>query len=219
MAKVLFVEDEQAIAELLQINLRFASYESVWLPDGEHLIETIQAENPDIILLDVMLPGLDGFELMKKIEPLHIPVIFLTAKDSLADKITGLKLGADDYIVKPFETLELITRIETVLRRTGTSNSAQYQHGGVVVKLNEHTVLKDGVPVNLTAREFSLLAVLIQNKNIALSRERLLQLVWGYDYFGETRTVDTHILNLRKKLGLSDVIKTVPKLGYRLEDT
>lgn len=115
MAKVLFVEDEQAIAELLQINLRFASYESVWLPDGEHLLETIQTEHPDIILLDVMLHGLDGFELMKKIEPLHIPVIFLTAKDSLADKITGLKLGADDYIVKPFETLELITRIETVL--------------------------------------------------------------------------------------------------------
>lgn len=142
----------------------------------------------------------------------------MTARDGLADKITGLGLGADDYIVKPFEPLELISRIEAVLRRTGTSHAVQYEHNGVVVKLNEHVVLKDGVPVNLTAREFSLLAVLIKNKNIALSRERLLELAWGYDYMGETRTVDTHILNLRKKLGLADVIRTVPKLGYRWED-
>ena len=218
MPKVLIVEDEQAIAELIQMNLRFADYDSVWVSHGDEVIPSIRQENPDIILLDVMLPGTDGFSLMKKIEPLHIPVIFLTAKDSLADKVTGLKLGADDYIVKPFETLELISRIEAVLRRSRPLVSSHMEINDLIIKLDEHLVLKNGQPVELTAKEFALLDVLIRNKNIALSRERLLELVWGYDYMGETRTVDVHILGLRKKLGLTDKIKTVSKLGYRLED-
>jgi DNA-binding response OmpR family regulator len=165
-----------------------------------------------------MLPGIDGFEIMRKIEPLHIPVIFLTAKDSLTDKVTGLKLGADDYIVKPFETLELISRIEAVLRRSRPPISSHIELDDLIIKLDEHMVLKNGRSVELTAKEFALLDVLIRNINIALSRERLLELVWGYDYLGETRTVDVHIMGLRKKLGLTDRIKTISKLGYRLED-
>lgn len=218
MPKVMIVEDEQAIAELIQMNLRFANYDSFWVVDGDAVIPSIQQENPDIILLDVMLPGTDGFAIMKKIEPLHIPVIFLTAKDSLTDKVTGLKLGADDYIVKPFETLELISRIEAVLRRSHPPVSNCIEIDDLIIKLDDHLVLKNGQPVELTAKEFALLDVLIRNKNIALSRERLLELVWGYDYMGETRTVDVHILGLRKKLSLADKIKTVSKLGYRLEE-
>ena len=218
MPKVLIVEDEQAIAELIQMNLRFADYDSVWISHGDEVIPSIQQENPDIILLDVMLPGIDGFSLMKKIEPLHIPVIFLTAKDSLTDKVTGLKLGADDYIVKPFETLELISRIEAVLRRSRPPISNYIEMGDLLIKLDEHAVLKNGQLVELTAKEFALLEVLIKNKNIALSRDRLLELVWGYDYIGESRTVDVHVVGLRKKLGLTEKIKTVSKLGYKLED-
>lgn len=218
MPKVLIIEDEKAIADFILMNLRFADYQGVWLPNGEEVIETIQQEKPDIVLLDVMLPGMDGFAVMKKIQPLQIPVIFLTAKDSLTDKVTGLKLGADDYITKPFETLELITRIETVLRRSHVPFSNQVAIGDVMIKLDEHIVIKDDVPVNLTAKEYALLEVLVKNKNIALSRERLLELVWGYDYIGETRTVDVHILKLRKKLDLVDKIKTISKLGYRLEE-
>ena len=218
MPKVLIVEDEQALAELIQMNLRFADYDSVWVSHGDEVVSSIQQENPDIILLDVMLPGIDGFTLMKKIEPLHIPVIFLTAKDSLTDKVTGLRLGADDYIVKPFETLELISRIEAVLRRSRPLISNHIEMGDLLIKLDEHEVLKNGQPVELTAKEFALLDVLIRNKNIALSRDRLLELVWGYDYVGESRTVDVHVVKLRKKLGLTDRIKTVSKLGYKLED-
>jgi len=218
LPKVLIVEDEQALAELIQMNLRFADYDSVWVSHGDEVVSSIQQENPDIILLDVMLPGIDGFTLMKKIEPLHIPVIFLTAKDSLTDKVTGLRLGADDYIVKPFETLELISRIEAVLRRSRPLISNHIEMGDLLIKLDEHEVLKNGQPVELTAKEFALLDVLIRNKNIALSRDRLLELVWGYDYVGESRTVDVHVVKLRKKLGLTDRIKTVSKLGYKLED-
>lgn len=218
MPKVLIVEDEQAIAELIEMNLRFAEYDSVWVSSGDAVMAAIQKENPDIILLDVMLPKMDGFSVMQKIAPLHIPVIFLTAKDSLTDKVTGLKLGADDYIVKPFETLELLSRIEAVLRRSPAPVSDAVEIGDLHIKLDEHIVLKNGLPVDLTAKEFALLDVLIRNKNIALSRERLLDMVWGYDYIGESRTVDVHILKLRQKLGLADTIKTVSKLGYRLED-
>lgn len=218
MPKVVIVEDEPAIAELIQMNLRFANYDSVWVSQGDDVYQTLLNENPDIVLLDIMLPGIDGFSVMRKIAPLHIPVIFLTAKDSLTDKVTGLQLGADDYIVKPFETLELLARIEAVLRRSGTSLLRQVKLGNLLIKLDEHIVLKDGQAVELTAKEFSLLDVLLRNKNIALSRERLLELVWGYDFVGESRTVDVHILKLRKKLDLTERIKTVPKLGYRLED-
>lgn len=219
MPKVLIVEDEQAIAELIEMNLRFADYDSAHVSRGDQVMEAIQRESPDIILLDVMLPGMDGFDVMRKIEPLHIPVIFLTAKDTLTDKVSGLRLGADDYIVKPFETMELISRIEAVLRRSSSPMVRQVAIGDVIIKLDEHVVVQNDLPVELTAKEYALLEVLARNKNIALSRERLLELAWGYDFMGDTRTVDVHILKLRKKLNLADRIKTVPKLGYRLEDT
>ena len=163
-----------------------------------------------------MLPGQDGFSLMKEIEPIRIPVIFLTAKDHLEDKILGLKLGADDYIVKPFAVIELITRIETVLRRY-KANTDKFILDNLEVRLEERVVTLNGREIELTIQEFDLLKTLINNKNLALSRDKLLELAWGYDYTGETRTVDVHIQRLRKKLNMDDSIKTVYKLGYRLE--
>jgi DNA-binding response OmpR family regulator len=153
---------------------------------------------------------------MKEIAPLGIPVIFLTAKDGIDDRVTGLKLGADDYMVKPFAAIELMTRIETVLKRY-QSKEAIFKIDEVEVYFEEHRVLLDGEKVELTSKEFALLTTLIQNKNIALSREKLLDMIWGYDYVGETRTVDVHIQKLRKKLRLENRIHTVYKLGYRFE--
>lgn len=216
MAYILIVEDETAIAELIAIHTKMAGHQASIIYNGNEVIGFLQEKRPDLIVLDVMLPGEDGFSLMKKIEPMGIPVIFLTAKDKLEDKISGLRLGADDYIVKPFETIELITRIETVLRRYNV-NTSTFVLGSLEVKLNEHVVMLRGHEIELTIKEFGLLKVLIDNKNLALSRDKLLELVWGYDYLGETRTIDVHIQRLRKKLHMEDSIKTVYKLGYRLE--
>lgn len=216
MANILIVEDESAIAELIAIHTKIAGHQASIIYNGNEVMSFIEEKRPDLIILDIMLPGQDGFSLMKKIEPMKIPVIFLTAKDRLEDKISGLRLGADDYIVKPFEAIELITRIETVLRRCNM-NTSTFILGDLEVKLNEHVVLLTGDEIELTIKEFELLKVLINNKNLALSRDRLLELVWGYDYMGETRTVDVHIQRLRKKLHMEDSIKTVYKLGYRLE--
>lgn len=216
MANILIVEDETAIAELIGIHAKMAGHQYKIICSGDEAMDYIEGQRPDLVILDVMLPGEDGFSLMKKIEPMRIPVIFLTAKDRMEDKILGLKLGADDYIVKPFETIELITRIETVLRRCNL-NTNTFILGSLEVKLKEHIVLLDGDKIELTIKEFELLRVLIDNKNLALSRDKLLELVWGYEYMGETRTVDVHIQRLRKKLNMEEIIKTVYKLGYRLE--
>ncbi len=216
MASILIVEDEKAIADLIMIHLKMAGHESVILYDGLFVMPQIEKSRPDLILLDVMLPGMDGFALMQKIEPLNIPVIFLTAKNRLDDKVTGLRLGADDYIVKPFEALELTTRIESVLRRYHRSTNA-FRLRNLEVRLEERVALVDGQEIELTIKEFELLKTFIENRNLALSRDKLLELVWGFDYAGETRTVDVHIQRLRKKLGLENAIKTVYKLGYRLE--
>lgn len=216
MAHILIVEDEIAISELIEIHLKIAGHQTSVLYDGNDVMTFIEKKHPDLIVLDVMLPIEDGFSLMKKIEPMKIPVIFLTAKNKLEDRVHGLRLGADDYIVKPFEAIELITRIETVLRRCNI-NTNVFTLDSLEVKLNEHIVLLSGHEVELTIKEFELLEVLINNKNLALSREKLLELAWGYDYMGETRTVDVHIQRIRKKLNLEKNIKTVYKLGYRLE--
>jgi two-component system alkaline phosphatase synthesis response regulator PhoP len=216
MADILIVEDELAIADLISINLKLVGHHTHQIHNGNEVMPYIKAHKPDLIVLDIMLPGKDGFELIKEIEPLKIPVIFLTAKDALVDKLTGLKLGADDYVVKPFEVLELLARIETVLKRHEV-NGKVFIIENLRVHLDEHMVFLDDEPIELTAKEFELLAVLIKNKNIALSREKILESVWGYDYCGDTRTVDVHIQRLRKKLGLNDRIKTIFKLGYRLE--
>lgn len=216
MAAIMVIEDEPAISNLLAINLKLVGHTALCCGDGNDAMELVKKNRPDLILLDVMLPGQDGFELMKKIKPLDIPVIFLTAKENIDDKITGLQLGADDYIVKPFATIEVLTRIATVLKRCKKSGNI-FRIDNLEVRLEEHTVYLNEEQIELTAKEFNLLEVLIRNKNIALSREKLLELVWGFDYVGETRTVDVHIQKLRSKLQLEDKIKTVFKVGYRLE--
>ncbi|MEC0372162.1 response regulator transcription factor [Paenibacillus chibensis] len=216
MAKILVVEDEKPINDLITMNLKLVGHEFLKSFDGSSALSVLEREEVDLILLDVMLPGLDGYEVMRRIRHLNVPVIFITAKDSLADRITGFELGADDYIIKPFEILEMLARIHVALRRS-TKEQAGWSLDGVEVRLAERQVYKHGQAVELTAREFELLEVLIQNRNIALSREKLLELAWGYDFEGETRTVDVHIRQLRRKLGWEDRIKTIFKLGYRLE--
>ena len=215
--KILIVEDDVHISKIIKMNLNIVSYETVEVYDGEAALEQVQREKFDLILLDVMIPKLDGFELMKRIKPYNIPVIFLTAKNSVYDKVDGLKLGADDYMVKPFEAIELLARIETVLRRYAKEEQV-ITFQDLLVDLDKREVTKQGKVVELTPKEYDLLVVLLKNKNIALSREQFLDKVWGGDYYGETRTVDMHIKSLRKKLELQDHIKTIYKLGYRLED-
>jgi len=168
------------------------------------------------VILDVMLPGCDGFSLLPEIRTLGVPVIFLTAKDRLEDKVYGLNLGADDYLVKPFSALELAARVEAVLRRTEKADEV-IRIDQVEIRPRERLVLREGREVPLTAQEYDLLLALVENRNLALSREQLLGLAWGYDFLGDTRTVDVHIQKLRKKLGLGERIKTVFKHGYRLE--
>lgn len=213
MAKILIVEDDRHINELIRRNLKLAGHECVCCFDGRQAQEMISERQYDLILLDVMLSGMSGFELISEIP--DTPVIFVTAKGELEDKLTGLSLGAEDYIVKPFEMLELLARVNVILRRSQKEEVIQI--GSVQVNLNKRTVEAGGREVALTPQEYNLLEVLVQNKNIALSREKLLELAWGYDYEGETKTVDVHIQKLRKKLGLEQEIKTITKLGYRLE--
>ncbi len=215
--KILIVEDDLGISNLIKLNLNIANYETKEVYDGLEAINIIEKEHFDLIILDVMLPGADGFTIIDKIRPLDIPVIFLTAKNSVIDKVNGLKLGAEDYIVKPFEAIELLARIETVLRRYGKSTDI-LEFKDIKVYLKERLVKKNDNLIDLTLKEFELLCMLILNKNIALTREMLLEKVWQFDYFGGTRTVDMHIGSLRKKLDLNDNIKTVYKVGYRLED-
>ncbi|MFC7680239.1 response regulator transcription factor [Paenibacillus sp. GCM10028914] len=216
MANILVVEDEKPISDLITMNLKLVGHQFVKAFSGAEMLPILEQEQFDLILLDVMLPGLDGFEMIRRIRHHHVPVIFITARDSLADRITGFDLGAEDYIIKPFEILELLARINVVLRRN-VQEHTEFMADGVDVHLAARKIYKDGEIVELTAREFDLLEVLIQNRNIALSREKLLELAWGYEFEGDTRTVDVHIRQLRKKLGWEERIKTVFKLGYRLE--
>lgn len=214
---ILIVEDDESISNLIKITLEMAGYLTSQIFDGMEVLPALEKNKFDLILMDVMLPGMDGFTLMKKIKELDIPVIFLTAKNDLADRITGLKSGAEDYIVKPFETVELLARIEIVLRRY-SKVSSDLVFKDFSINEDNRTVMKGSTPIELTLKEFELFVLLIKNKNMALSREYLLETIWGYDYMGETRTIDTHIQRLRKKLNLNDAIQTVYKIGYRLED-
>ncbi|TCZ77839.1 response regulator transcription factor [Paenibacillus albiflavus] len=215
--KILIVEDDIHISKIIKMNLNIVNYETTEVYDGLAALELVKREKFDLILLDVMIPKLDGFALMERIRPYRIPVIFLTAKNSVYDKVDGLRLGADDYMVKPFEAIELLARIETVLRRYGKEEQMM-AFQTLLVDLDKREITKQGEVVELTPKEYDLLVVLLKNKNIALSREQFIDKVWGGDYYGETRTVDMHIKSLRKKLELQDHIKTIYKLGYRLED-
>lgn len=169
------------------------------------------------MLLDIMLPEIDGYELLEYIKPLGMPVIFITAKGAVQDRIKGLKLGADDYIVKPFQIGELLARVEAVLRRYGKINR-KLTFADVEIDTVSRTVNKAGKTIDLTVKEFDLLVELVQNKNVALYRDRLYEKVWGVEFFGDTRTLDSHIQRLRKKLGWEKYIKTVFRIGYRLEE-
>ena len=215
---VLIVEDEVSIAKMIAMNLRVAGYDTTIFHNGKEAAEAIE-ENHDyeIALLDVMLPGMDGFALFKVVDSYGIPAIFLTARDDIDSKIQGLQGGAEDYIVKPFEILELMVRMEKVLERS-KKLSDSIRVLDVEIDLKKRTVHKKGIEIQLKPMEFELLCVLARNKNIAVSREELLKRVWGIDYVGETRTVDVHIGQLRKKVSLSENIKTVSKMGYRLEE-
>ena len=215
--KILIVEDDEAIANLIKINLIAEGYNCTCAYDGKTGADYIEKELFDLILLDIMLPEIDGYELLEYVKPIGTPVIFLTAKNGVDDRIKGLKLGADDYIVKPFQIGELLARVEALLRRYGKINN-KITFADVEIDMVSRTVRKNGTLVNLTIKEFDLLLELIQNKNVALYREKLYEKVWGEAYLGDTRTLDSHIQRLRKKLGWDKYIKTVFRVGYRLED-
>lgn len=217
MNKILIIEDEIAISDLLYIELEARGYKCEVINDGEVACDYIENKKYDLILLDIMLPKVDGYELLKYIKQIsEIPTIFITAKSQINDKIKGLKEGADDYITKPFDIGELVARIEAVLRRYNKGCEVQVIDN-ISINLVSRTVKKDNIKISLTPKEFDLLILLIQNKNFALYRETIFEKVWGEELEFETRTLDLHIQRLRKKLDWKDKIKTVYKIGYMLE--
>ncbi len=216
MARILIVEDEPNIAQMIGETLSLGGHTSRWCADGGEALGVIDGGGFDLILLDVMLPGLDGFSVMERLRERDAAVIFLSAMQQVEDKVRGLRLGAEDYIAKPFEPLELLARIEVVLRRRGRGRDL-LEYGSIRQDLSRHTVTKDGEPVALSPKEFELLRTFLQHQDLALSREKLLAMVWCYEYEGESRTVDIHVQRLRQKLDLAGKLVTLPRIGYRLE--
>ncbi|MDR2956768.1 MAG: response regulator transcription factor [Coriobacteriales bacterium] len=217
-AHILIVEDDENIANMIEATLGIGGYSCEIALDGDIAVKALHERNYDLILLDIMLPGKDGFTVFEERGMLaaNTPVIFLTAMGDVPSKVKGLRMGAEDYIVKPFEAVELLARIEVVLRRSHPQ-PVILKHAEIVVDSERHQVTNNGQKVDLTPKEFDLLTFFINNTDIALTRERLLSAVWGYDYYGDTRTVDTHVQQLRKKLDLSSDLVTIQRLGYRLE--
>lgn len=216
MIKILIVDDEKPICDLIDINLSAAGYYCKSVQDGMKAIDMIEQEAFDLILLDVMLPGVDGYDIMEYIRPLKIPVIFITAKHEVKDRVKGLKLGAEDYLVKPFEVVELVARVEVVLRRFNKTMQ-RLEAGDVIVDMEARKVTKAGTPVVLTNKEYGLLVLFIQNKNVALFKETLYEKVWGDEYIADSRTLELHVQRLRKKMGWENNLLAVYKVGYRLE--
>lgn len=216
MIKILIVDDEKPICDLIDLNLSSAGYHCTSVQDGLEAIDRIEKEKFDLILLDIMLPGADGYDIMEYIRPLGIPVIFITAKHEVKDRVKGLKLGADDYLVKPFDVVELVARVEVVLRRYHKAEQ-KLTAGDVVVDVEAHRVTKGGIQIELTNKEFGLLVLFVKNKNVALFRETLYEKVWEEEYYGDSRTLDLHVQRLRKKLGWEHSLVAVYKVGYRLE--
>ncbi len=216
MIKILIVDDERAICDLIELNLSAAGYQCTTVCDGLEALDCIEAEAYDLILLDIMLPGASGYDIMEYIRPLGIPVIFITAKHEVKDRVKGLKLGADDYLVKPFDVVELIARVEAVLRRYNKAEQ-KLAAGDVTVDIEARKVTKAGAAVELTNKEFGLLLLFMKNKNVALFRETLYEKVWEEEYYGDSRTLDLHVQRLRKKLGWERQLVAVYKVGYRLE--
>ncbi len=217
MIKILIVEDEKPISNLIKMNLEDAGYQCVCAYDGMEAADILEEQSFDLVLLDIMLPKVDGYELLEYIRPMEIPVIFLTAKAALDDRVKGLNLGAEDYIVKPFEIVELLARVQVVLRRY-RKDATILQYGDITIDTEKRVVLCSGKNVELTPKEFMLLELFVRNVNITLFRDKIYELVWENDSFCDTRTLDLHVLRLRKKLGLTDKLKTVYRVGYRLED-
>lgn len=225
MSKILIVEDEEKIARFVELELRHEGYEVEKAADGRKGLELAESGGYDLILLDIMLPGLNGIEILRRVrKSSDVPVIMLTARDAVMDKVSGLDMGADDYITKPFAIEELLARIRVTLRKHSSSSEASrdvLHCKGITLDSERFKVTYNGVPIELTAKEFSLLHTLMQNKNIVMSRNVLLENVWGYDYFGETNTVDVYIRYLRQKIDEKFGIKlitTVRGVGYVIKD-
>lgn len=217
MIKILVVEDERPISDLIRMNLEDAGYQCTCALDGLTAADILEKHTFDLVLLDIMLPKVDGYELLEYIKPTGTPVIFLTAKAGLIDRVKGLNLGAEDYIVKPFEIVELMARIQVVLRRYH-KDATKLVFGDIVLNTENRTVCRNGQEIVLTPKEFTLLELLVRNKNMTLFRDKIYELVWENDSYGDTRTLDLHVQRLRKKLGLTEKLKTIYKVGYRLED-
>lgn len=216
MIHILIVEDEIPISELLETALSQSGYHCTCVYDGIEAANIIDKQAFDLILLDIMLPGADGFELMQYIRPLGTPVIFITAKNALSDRVHGLRMGAEDYIVKPFEVLELQARVDGVLRRHGKLDTI-ISIGGLEINTLSMTVNKSGINITLTKREYDILLLFAQNPGIVLYKNVIYERVWGGDYPEGTRVVELHIQRMRKKVGWDDLIKPVFAIGYRLE--
>jgi len=215
MAYILIAEDEEVINTLIAKNLTMVGHKVMQTYTGTETLAAINNNEFDLVLMDVMMPGMSGFDVKKKLVK-DTPVIFVTAKQSLTDQLTGLSLGADDYITKPFDMLVLLARVENVLRRT-MKNTTVFKINNCTINLDSRSVKVGEKPVSLTLQEFNLLEALVLNRNLALSREKLIELAWGFDFEGDNRTVDVHIQKLRKKCNLEKEIATVYKYGYRLE--
>jgi len=216
MIKIFIVEDEKPISDLLRMSLTKAGYECKCAYDGLVAADILETERFDLILLDVMLPGADGFELMEYIRHLDMPVIFITAKNMVEDRVKGLKMGAEDYIAKPFEIIELLARVETVLRRYNKLGQ-MIEIADLSIDTRSMTVKRDGDEILLTRKEYELLLLFARNPGTALYRETIYERVWGSDYFGDSRTIDLHVQRVRKKAGWEDKLQSVYKVGYRLE--
>lgn len=216
MMKILIVDDEKPILNLIRISLTNAGYWCETAEDGNQALEKVDSGTYDLIILDIMLPEVDGFELLEYIRPLGIPVIFLTAKNAVSDRVRGLRMGAEDYIVKPFEIAELIARVEVVLRRYYKTEEV-FHLNGLTVNCTAMKVERDGKEILLTPKEFELLTLFLRMPNIALHRERIYERVWGGEMQCGSKTVDLHVQRLRKKAGLEKELQAVKKVGYRLE--
>ncbi len=216
MIHILIVEDEKPISNLIRLSLKKAGYDCTCAYDGAEAADILEERRFDLILLDVMLPEIDGFSLMEYIRPMEIPVIFLTAKNAVNDRVRGLELGAEDYLVKPFEIIELLARVNVVLRRYNKM-AAKLRIGGLVIDTQAMLVTKDGETISLTPKEYELLLLFARNPGIALYRETIYERVWKEDFPYGSKTVDLHVQRLRKKLGWEDILHAVPKVGYRLE--
>lgn len=226
--KILIADDDELIVNLIKQNLTLEGYETVVAYDGEQAVELVKEDKPDLIVLDIMMPKKDGYQVCSEVKELGIPIVMLTAKIDISDKLIGLELGADDYMIKPFDSRELVARIKAIFRRleklqasqrTTTSQTPAKEQAGLQVFEESRRVIIDTDEVRLTPKEYELLLMLVKSPDRVFSRDEILDRVWGYDYFGDTRTVDIHVQRLRKKLGqYGEIIETVFGIGYRFKE-